>query len=163
MNIFIYLHNWDHSLNSHINYFLIKLFFIGDFGFTAKWSKWYRDFPSIPCPSRAVIKKLPANAGDMGDVGSVPGLGRSPGGGHGNPLQYSSLKNFLDRRTWRGIVHGVTESWTQLSEHTKLTLNFPHQGGTLVTLNESTLTHPIHSACYGSLLVGCVLCVWING
>ena len=44
-----------------------------------------------------VVKKLPANAGDIRDVGSVPGLGKSPGGGHGNPLQYSSLENPMDR------------------------------------------------------------------
>ena len=114
-------------------------------------------------PDGTTIKNLPCNAGDMGDAGSVPGLGRSPGGGCGNPLQYSCLNNFLDRGTWQGIVHGITESRTRLSEHAKPTLNFPHQGGTLVTLNESTLTHHIHSACYGSLLVVCVLWVWING
>ena len=44
-----------------------------------------------------VVKNLPANAGDMRDAGSIPGLGRSPGGGHGNPLQYSCLKNPMDR------------------------------------------------------------------
>ena len=48
------------------------------------------------------------------DRGSVPGLGRSPGGGHGNPLQYSCLKNPKDRKAWRAIAHGVTKSRTQL-------------------------------------------------
>ena len=47
-----------------------------------------------------VVKNLPANAGDIRDVGSVPGLGRSPGGGHGYPLQYSCLENPMDRRAW---------------------------------------------------------------
>ena len=49
----------------------------------------------------AVVKKPPANAGDVRDLGSIPGSGRSPGGGHGNPLQYSCLENPMDRGTWR--------------------------------------------------------------
>ena len=48
------------------------------------------------------VKKLPANAGDVKDAGSIPGLGRSPGGGHGNPLQYSYLENSMVRGTWVG-------------------------------------------------------------
>ena len=59
-----------------------------------------------------VVKNMPANAGDIRDVGSVPGLGRSPGRGHGNPLQYSCLKNPMDRRAWQAIVHEVTKSQT---------------------------------------------------
>ena len=47
-----------------------------------------------------VVKNLPADSGDIRDTGSVPGLGRSPGGGHGNPLQYSCLENPMDRRAW---------------------------------------------------------------
>ena len=49
-----------------------------------------------------------------GDVGSIPGLGRSPGEGHGNPLQYSCLENPVDREAWWATVHGVTKSWTRL-------------------------------------------------
>ena len=49
-----------------------------------------------------VVQNLPANAGDLGDVGSIPELGRSPGGGHGNPLQYSCLENPMDREAWPG-------------------------------------------------------------
>ena len=49
------------------------------------------------------------------DLGLSPGLGRSPGDGNGNPLQYSCLENFLDRRAWQATVHGVTKSQTQLS------------------------------------------------
>ena len=60
-----------------------------------------------------VVKNLPANTGDIRDTGSVPGLGRSPGGGHGNPLQYSCLENPMDRGAWRAIVHGLAKSWTQ--------------------------------------------------
>ena len=47
-----------------------------------------------------MVKNLPANAGDIREVGSIPGLGRSPGGGHGNPLQYSCLENPMDRGAW---------------------------------------------------------------
>ena len=59
-----------------------------------------------------VVKNVPANAGDIIDTGSTPGLGRSPEGGHGNPLQDSCLENPMDRGAWRGTVHGVTKSWT---------------------------------------------------
>ena len=59
-----------------------------------------------------VVKKPPANAGDVRDSGSIPGLGRSPGGGHGNPLQYSWLENPMDRGAWWATVHGVAKSWT---------------------------------------------------
>ena len=59
-----------------------------------------------------VVKNLPASAGDTGDAGSVPGLGRSPGEGNGNPLQYSCLENPMDRGTWQVKVHGVAKSWT---------------------------------------------------
>ena len=60
-----------------------------------------------------VVKNLPASAGDLRDVGSIPGSGRSPGGGHGSPLQYSCLENPMDRGAWRATVHGVTKSRTQ--------------------------------------------------
>jgi len=59
-----------------------------------------------------VVKNLPAIAGDIRDVGSIPGLGRSPGGGHGNPLLYSCLENPMDRETWQAVVHGVAQSQT---------------------------------------------------
>ena len=56
------------------------------------------------------VKNLPANAGGIRDVGSVPGSGRFPEEGHGNPLQYSCLENPTDRGAWWAIVHGVTQS-----------------------------------------------------
>ena len=59
-------------------------------------------------------KNLPANAGDIRDAGSIPVSGRSPGGGHDNPLQYSCLENPMDRRAWRAMVYRVTESRTRL-------------------------------------------------
>ena len=52
------------------------------------------------------------NAGDAGDAGSIPGSGRSPGGGHGNPLQYSCLENPMGRGSWRAAVHRALETWT---------------------------------------------------
>ena len=66
-------------------------------------------------PSGAVVKNLPANAGDSGDVGSIP-VERSPGGGDGNPLQYFHLENPMDRGAWWATVHGVTKSRTQLND-----------------------------------------------
>ena len=59
-----------------------------------------------------MVKNLPANAGDIRDKGSIPDLGRFPGEGHGNPLQYSCLENPMDRGTWWVAVHGVAKSWT---------------------------------------------------
>ena len=59
-----------------------------------------------------VVENLPANAGDIRDVGWTPGLGRSPGRGHGNPLQYSYLENPVDTGAWWATVHRVTKSWT---------------------------------------------------
>ena len=57
------------------------------------------------------VKNPPANAEDIRDVGLIPGLGRSPGGGHGNPLQYSCLENPMDRGVWQDTIHRVTKSW----------------------------------------------------
>ena len=61
-----------------------------------------------------VVKNLSASAGDIVDGGWIPGSGRSPAGGHGNPLQYSSLENPMDRGTWQATIHRVTKSQTQL-------------------------------------------------
>ena len=66
------------------------------------------------CQKALVVKNLPANAGDVRDVDSTPGLGRSPGGGHDNPLQYSCLENPMDRGAWRALVYRVAKSKTQL-------------------------------------------------
>ena len=58
-----------------------------------------------------MIKNLPANAGDMRDVGLIPGSGRCPGGGHGNSLQYFCLENPVDRGAWQTTVLRVAKSW----------------------------------------------------
>ena len=62
-----------------------------------------------------MVKNPPANAGDIRDAGSIPESGRSLGGGHGNPLQYSCLENPMDRGVWWATVHGVAKSQTGLS------------------------------------------------
>ena len=62
-----------------------------------------------------MVKNLPANAGDTGDAGLIPGSGRSPGERNGNPFQYSCLENPIDREAWQATVHGVAKSRTQLS------------------------------------------------
>ena len=62
-----------------------------------------------------MVENLPANAGDARDsrdAGSIPGLGRSPGEGNGNPFQYSCLENPMDREAWQATVHGVSKSQT---------------------------------------------------
>ena len=63
------------------------------------------------------VKNPPANAGDTRDAGLIPGLGRSPGEGNGNPLQYSCLNNSMDRGVWWATVHGIPKNQTQLNHH----------------------------------------------
>ena len=70
----------------------------------------------------SVVKNLPANAGDMG---SIPGSGRSPGEGNDNPLQYSCLGNPMNRGAWWATVHGVAKSWTQLNNNNHLIRECP--------------------------------------
>ena len=62
-----------------------------------------------------VVKNPPANTGDKRDMGSIPASGKSPEGGHGNPLQFSCLKNSMDRGAWQATVHGVAKSRKQMS------------------------------------------------
>ena len=71
----------------------------------------------VVLPGGTVVKNLPASVGNKRDVGSIPGSGRSPGGRHGNPLQYSCLKNSMDRWAWQVTVHGVTKTQTWLNTH----------------------------------------------
>ena len=67
------------------------------------------------------VNNPPANAGDIREVCSIPGSGRSPGGGHGNPLQESCLENPMDRGAWRATVHRVAKEWdvTEAAEYTQ--------------------------------------------
>ena len=69
-------------------------------------------------PGGSVVKNPPANAGDARNSGSIPGMQRSSGVGNGNPLQYSCLRNPMDRGAWWATVHGVAKSWTRLSDFT---------------------------------------------
>jgi len=75
-------------------------------------------------PHGSNSKESTYNARDIGGVGSIPGSGRSLGGGNGNPLQYSLLENPMDRRAWRATVHRVEKNWTWLSMHVLLS---PHK------------------------------------
>ena len=70
--------------------------------------------PLLGLPGGLVGKNLPASAGDARVIGLIPGLGRSPGGGNGNPLQYSCLENSKDRGAWQATVHRAAKSRTQL-------------------------------------------------
>ena len=68
-----------------------------------------------------VLKNPPVNAGDIRNIGLIPGSGRSPGEGRGNALQYSCLQNPMDRGAWRTTAHRVAKSWTQLKQHSTYT------------------------------------------
>ena len=68
-------------------------------------------------------KECACNAGVAGDIGSIPWSRRSPGGGNGNPLQYSCLRNPMDRGAWKAIIHGVTKGQTQLKRLSKSTVD----------------------------------------
>ena len=70
-----------------------------------------------------VVKNPPTNAGDIRDAGSIPGLGRCPGEGNGNPPQYSCLENIMNRGAWRATVHGVNK---ELDMTERLTLSLLH-------------------------------------
>ena len=72
---------------------------------------------SMGFPAGSVVKNPPANAGDTRDAGSVPALGRSPGEGNDNPLQYSCLEKSMDRGAWWATVHVGVKNWTWRSTH----------------------------------------------
>ena len=75
------------------------------------WFSWGEGFPG-----GSVVEDPPANTRDTGDPGLIPGLGKSPGGGHGNPLQYSSLGNPMNRGAWWATVQGITIGQIRLSD-----------------------------------------------
>ena len=92
-----------------------------------------------------VLKNMPANAGNIRDMGSISGSGRSPGGGHGNPLQYSCLENPTDREAWWATGHGVTKSPTCLKR-----------------LNTHTAYHEKNISFKLSISVHCLERVWLD-
>ena len=77
-----------------------------------------------------MVKNLPDNAGGIRDVGSIQGLERSPGGGHGSPLQYSCLENPMDRGAWWAMVCRVTKGWKHLNMHA-----YTHTQDTMAGMN----------------------------
>ena len=111
---------------------------VNDFNFLVKYSEikseMWNQQQLFPLPEWAEDlwflqpkQCLPANAGGIRDVGLIPGSGRSPGEGHGNPLQYSCLENLMDRWAWQAAVHRVAQIWTwlkQLSTHSYLSYTF---------------------------------------
>ena len=79
-----------------------------------------------------VVKNPPPSAGDRGDTGSIPGSGRSPEGGQGNPLQYFHLENSMDRGSWWATVHESQSDMTEVTEHSYVERTyFPGEGKTL--------------------------------
>ena len=118
-------HGWDWRLWSRdASNSVVKLsfhFFIRSRYFCRFW-----EIKILPCVNIQngtshvvlVVKNLPANAGNSRGTVSIPDLGRYPGRGHGNPLQYSCLGNPKDRGTWQATAHGVAKSQTRLSTHT---------------------------------------------
>ena len=87
-----------------------------------------------------MVKDPPANAGDIRDAVSIPGLGRSPGEGNDNPLQYSCLGNPMDRETWQAVVHRVTNSWTLLKRLSMHARSFLY-GSTLTSIHDHRKNH----------------------
>ena len=108
------------SFIAHENEFLKN--FYGDFvkGRKALFHKLSAVVIKQGFPGDTVVKNTPTNAGRARDSGSIPGLGRSPGTGNGNPLLYSCLENQMDRGAWWATVHGVAKSRTRLSSHTHI-------------------------------------------
>ena len=103
---------------------------------------WLSGFPG----GTSGKKKLHANAEDTRNTSSIPGWGRSPGVGNGNPLQYSCLENCMDRGAWRATVHGVAKSQTWLSDWT-----YTHTHTHTMALAQVDLTVPVPSAPSSSL------------
>ena len=106
-----------------------------------------------------MVKNLPTNAGDLRDSGLIPGLGRSPGGGHGNPIQHSCLEKPMNRGAWRAAVHSVAKSQTWLKLFSMHTHTTPYQhkcfcGG------ESVSCSAVSSSLWPHGLPARLLCLW---
>ena len=100
-----------------------------------------------------MVKNLSTYSGDPGDIGSIPVLGRSSGVGNGNPLQYSCLENFMDRKVWQATIEGVAKSQTQLSTHVSKTSHWVPRLDTLSGVSVSVLfTDEMRSAAEDSVV-----------
>ena len=92
-----------------------SFFILFGFLFVLRQGIWWLSYYFMGFPDGSVVKNPPANAGDMG---SIPGSGRSPGEGNGNQLQYSCLRNPMDKGAWQATVHSVEESdTTEATQH----------------------------------------------
>ena len=112
----------------------------------------------IDFPGGSVVKNPPANAGD---VGSILGSGRSPGEGSSNPCQYSYLGNPMDREAWLATVHGVTESWTKLSNSSVTTREIKLMDGSRKNTWKRQARKTIQRRKYfGIREVDCVICTY---
>ena len=109
----------------------------------------YSPFSRNCFPGGSEVKASACNAGDLS---SIPGLGRPPGEGNGNPLQYSCLENPMDRGAWWATVHGVTKSRTRLSD---FTFTFPLQQNLIYTDLTPCLIRAVSQSYLKSCLLGC--------
>ena len=129
---------WEHSV--------LKLFFCGHLEASRSFSTAPQQFLLTTGGSDG--KESSCN---IGDAGLIPGSGRSPGGGHGCPLQYSCLENSVERGTWRTSVHGVTNSRSQLNRLSKLSKN-PSLLPLLLLISKLERSHPEQTWCIGTVL-----------
>ena len=113
-NIAFVLPVFLHMLRFNTNYF--SNFQVMTYLEDSEWVKvtLSRLLKGVDFSGGAVVKNLPASAEDTRDEGLIPGSGRPPGVGNGNPLQYSCLENPMDRGAWQATVHRVAQSWTRL-------------------------------------------------
>ena len=95
-----------------------------------------------------MVKNPFANAGHIRDEGTIPWSGRVPGGGHGNPLQYSCLETPMDRGAWCAIVHRVAKSQLQLSTHSHTLITMPFNENSLDCLTLTSATFALISLPY---------------
>ena len=121
-------------------------------------------------PGGSVVKNVPANAGAARDWDLIPGLGRFPWGGNGNPFQYSCLRNPMDRGAWKAVVHRVTESQTRLKRLGAYTILFHWYICFLFLFSSTTMFWIVCFAIYfevskcdassSVLAQKCVTCLW---
>ena len=104
----------------------------------------YISISNLTSPMAQWGKESTCNAGDTGDIHLIPGLGRSPGGEHGNPIQSSCLENPMDRRAWQATVHGVTKSRTWLSTHTHTHIYIWKALPSLLIYPHPSIQHVLH-------------------